>query len=70
MSKPRQNLELKEGLYQVIYGDRYVVQVLKTLQGQFPCTKEILMAHFMSGAPRFPMPVQALITAGAQLHPL
>lgn len=47
--------EITEGIYQYqLSGERIVFEVMKTMQGQWPSKTEILMAHPLSGEPRFP----------------
>lgn len=56
---------MKEGLYQVeVKGERLVVDVKMTMQGQWPEKRELLMAHPLSGPPRFPWTVTELLEWG------
>jgi hypothetical protein len=60
------NVPLTPGIYQVFHkGERDVVEVKMTMQGQWPDTKALEMAHFLSGSPRFPTETIALSRAGA-----
>lgn len=63
--------EIAEGLYQChVAGERLVVEVLKTLDGQWPCMRERLMAFPLSGPPRFPYRVQELVEMKATFERL
>ena len=65
-----QKRTIAEGSYNLsLQGHTQKVQVLSTMQGQWPCTKEILMAHFPPEAPRFPIAVSTLVGWGAELTP-
>lgn len=46
-------------------GERFVVDVRDTMQGQYPCTVEVRMAFFLSGPRRFPWSVRELLDMGA-----
>lgn len=55
-----------EGLHQLWTGtERYVVDVRDTMQDQWPCTREVRMAFFLSGPTRFPWSVRELLDMGA-----
>jgi hypothetical protein len=54
-----------EGLHQLeVIGERLVVDVRMTMQGQWPDTRELLMAHPLGGPPRFPWAVTMLLSWG------
>lgn len=61
---------MNEGTYQIyLCGERYVAQVRMTMQGQWPEQREVLMAHFLSGPPRFPYSVSEILEWGATFSP-
>lgn len=54
-----------EGINQLeVKGERLVVDVRMTMLGQWPEKREILMAHPLSGPPRFPWTVGELLEWG------
>lgn len=60
---------LEEGIYQVeVCNSRLVVQVRMTMTAQYPSTSEEWLAHFLSGAPRFPQRVSQLLEWGARFR--
>jgi hypothetical protein len=68
--EPDPNRTIKEGNYTLTFkGTKQKVQVLNTMQGQWPSTKEILMVHFSPEHPRFPIPVSTLEQWGAHSLP-
>lgn len=60
-----------EGLHQLcVCGERLVADVRMTLQDQWPEKREVLMAHPLSGSPRFPWPVTEFLERGGIFSPL
>lgn len=61
--------QLAEGLYQLeLKDERLVAEVRMTMQGQWPEKREVLMAHPLSGPPRFPWTVEELLAWGCKFR--
>lgn len=57
--------KLEEGLYQMFLDGQCEVVEIQYLTRPWPRNKACLLAHFLSGFPRFPRPIRELLSYGA-----